>query len=450
MPAIRDFEQSLSNNSKPSYAKWRSVDLHNHSPASHDYCGDKLSAADDAVQRLSLADVDIVMFTDHHALPDRSFVEKVQRQSRKTVLRGTELNIFVDAWSKPPAKVQKQAFFHLIVGFSPEVDADYWFTHVNQTCGRQTRNVAGNMIMGLTSRMEEICGILKNADALIIPAHLHKKHDAFKSRSIDDIYTDEEFLKLASDYFTALEVTDLRTANFFDGKHAETQMLQKSCIWSSDSHNVTNIGKRVTYVQMEEPTFAELKSGLEIPSRVRLEQPQLPPSYIIGLNICGQFFEDLWLSFSPNCNALIGVKGSGKTSVLECLRFALGGLVPDSRIDEVKSHLSHILGQSGRIRVLVRRVDGARLLIERSISKPEIYRLVFEDDRCEEVRNPDALMFTSFILGWHEIEQAATDSGVRQAYLDTIADREQIRQLQEVADDGMGQIRSLHEQVANR
>ena len=59
-------------------------------------------------------------------------------------------------------------------------------------------------------------------------------------------------------------------------------------------------------------------------------------------------------------------------------------------------------------------------------------------------------MFPSFILGWHEIEQAATDPDVRQAYLDTIADREEIRQLQEAADDAMGKIRSLHEQVVNR
>ena len=39
---------------------------------------------------------------------------------------------------------------------------------------------------------------------------------------------------------------------------------------------------------------------------------------------------------------------------------------------------------------------------------------------------------------------------MRQAYLDTIANREDIRQLQETADNAMGKIRSLHEQVVNR
>ena len=128
----------------------------------------------------------------------------------------------------------------------------------------------------------------------------------------------------------------------------------------------------------------------------------------------------------------------------------MGSLVPESRKEEGQSHLSHILGQGGTVRVLVKREDGAKVLVERSVSAPDVFRLIFEDDRCEEVRNPDALMFPSFILGWHEIEQAATDPDVRQAYMDTIADREEIRQLQEAADDAMGKIRSLHKQVVNR
>ncbi len=450
MPIIDEFESTLSKHSKPSYAEWRPVDLHNHSPASFDYEGNTTGAVGAAISHLSTANVDVVMLTDHHTLPDQGFVDKVQRGTGKTILRGVELNIFVDAWGKPQSKVQKKPYFHLLVGFSPTTDADYWFKAVKQKCGHEEREVSGTNVPGLTSRVDEICDVLAESGAIIIPAHLHKSRDAFKSRSVDDIYVDEEFLKLVKNHFTALEVTDPKTAEFFDGKHEETGRLHKSCIWSSDAHDVESIGQRVTYVQMESPTFEELKASLEIPLRVSLEEPALPSSYIIGLNIRGQFFQDFWLSLSPNCNAMIGVKGSGKTSVLECLRFALGSLVPDSRKDEVQSHLSHILGESGSVRVLVRREDGAKVLVERNASNPDSFGLVFEDDRREDVRNPEALMFTSFILGWHEIEQAATDVAVRQAYLDTIADREKIRQLHEMADEGIGHIKSLHEQVANR
>ena len=312
MPIIQDFEASLYRFSKTKYGQWRRVDLHNHSPASHDYRGNKTTALKEGIDHLLATTVDVVMFTDHHMLPDAEFVERLKEGSGRTILRGTELNVFVDAWAKPESKIHKQAFFHLLVGFDPDVDADYWFSHVNKQCGYEARDVSGMQTRGLTASIPEICATLKEANALIIPAHLHKGSDAFRSRSVDDIYTDEEFLRLARDHFTALEVTDPQTAKFFDGEHRETGNLHKTCIRSSDAHDISSIGERTTWVQMESPTFRELKAGLEIPMRVSLEEPDLPASHVIGINIRGQFFSDLWLSLSPNCNAFIGVKGSGR------------------------------------------------------------------------------------------------------------------------------------------
>ena len=244
MPEIQEFEASLHRFSQARYGQWRTVDLHNHSPASHDFRGNKDTALDDAVAHLKAKSVDVVMFTDHHKLPDAAFVEQLSKRSGRTVLRGTELNVFVDAWSKPETKAQKQAFYHLLVGFDPEENADYWFTDLMKRCGNEERDVSGTMIPGLTAPAPDICKRLQDANALIIPAHLHKRSDAFKSRSVDDIFMDAEFLKLAREHFTALEVTDLKTAEFFDGEHAETGNLRKTCIRSSDAHEVTGVQRQ--------------------------------------------------------------------------------------------------------------------------------------------------------------------------------------------------------------
>ena len=452
MSAIEQFEDELYQRSEFSFGRWHAVDLHNHSPASLDFRGNRNAALGEAAQHLEQAPVDIVMFTDHGKLPNRVFTEEVAKRSGKTILRGAELNVFVDAWGVPDSKVGKNMFFHLLVGFDPEAQQspDYWLTHLCRECAHEKRDLSGNSVQGFTSSIDNICDTLEGSGAIVIPAHLHTQNDPFKSRSVDDIYTDREFLRLAKTRFTALEIKNLATAEFFDGKHDETDNLLKTCIRSSDAHEVASIGNRVTYVQMERPTFAELKAGLQMPFRVSLEEPDTPESYIIGLNIQGQFFTNLWLSFSPNCNAFIGVKGSGKTSVLECLRFALGSPVPESRKEEVDNHLQSILGPAGVVRVLVKREDGAKVLVKRSISSPQVFELTFRDDRKEEVQNSDALMFPSYILGWHEIEQAATEPKIRQVYLDTIAGREQIRQLKESADVNAGQVRHLHEQAVNR
>ena len=370
LPIISHFEEQLYKQSSSSFGKWMAVDLHNHSPASHDFKGERSTALDDAVVHMKQSSIDIVMFTDHQTLPDRRFTEEVARRSGKSVLRGTEVNIFVDAWAKPQDKIDKQIFFHLLVGFDPEADEDpdYWFAHLMRECNIETRNIEGTNVQGFTDPVEKICEVLAQSGSIMIPAHLHTGKNVVKSRSIDDIYTDTEFLRLASTHFTALEVTNLKTAEFFDGEHEETGFLQKTCIRSSDAHEIESIGKRFTYVQMEEPSFAELRAGLEMPFRVSLEHPSIPDSYVIGINIQGHFFRDLWLSLSPYCNAFIGVKGSGKTSVLECLRFVLGAQVPESRQEDVENHLQSILGPAGSVQVLVKRKDGAKILIKRSIS----------------------------------------------------------------------------------
>ena len=65
MPVIQEFEASLHRFSHARYGQWRTVDLHNHSPASHDFGGNKDTALDDAVAHLIAKPVDVVMFTDH-------------------------------------------------------------------------------------------------------------------------------------------------------------------------------------------------------------------------------------------------------------------------------------------------------------------------------------------------------------------------------------------------
>ena len=122
MPIIEQFENELYKRSESAFGRWYAVDLHNHSPASHDFRGNRETAVDDAVQHLQQKSVDIVMFTDHGKLPDRHFTEEVARRSNKTILRGAELNIFVDVWDKPEDKIEKNLFFHLLVGFDPEAN----------------------------------------------------------------------------------------------------------------------------------------------------------------------------------------------------------------------------------------------------------------------------------------------------------------------------------------
>jgi DNA repair exonuclease SbcCD ATPase subunit len=224
--------------------------------------------------------------------------------------------------------------------------------------------------------------------------------------------------------------------------------LHKACIQSSDSHHPDKLGWRPSYLQLQELNYEQLKTGLELPFRCSLQVPDPPASYIIGVHVQGQFISDLWLSFSPYCNALIGVKGSGKTSLLESLRFVLGADVPESKPQVVNDHLNAILGPGGKVTVLVQRKDGTKLLIHRSFAD-KAFVVTFDDDRTERFTHAESLQFPAYILGWHEIEQAATDINIRRLYMDTIAGKERVRTLTEQAEAAAAGIKNDHERAAS-
>jgi len=450
MGRVAEFEAELQRKAKPKFAYWHAIDLHNHTPDSEDYQYRAADVVDKMAEKINSAGLSVVMFTDHNQLPDAALVKQLADKTGRLILRGAELNVFVDAWTKPPGKVDKNLFFHVLVGFDPASSQppDYWMADIRRHCKEEVRTSGGKELRGISASLDRLHEVLKDANAILIAAHLHSTHDAFKSRSIDDIYDDPAFLRHAREHLTALEVTKETTAAFFDGKHTETGNLRKTCIVSSDSHEPDKLGWRPSYLQMQEPTYEELKSGLELPFRVSLKPPPVPVTYIVGVHVHGQFISDLWLSFSPHCNGLIGVKGSGKTSILESLRFVLGADVPQTRAPAVNEHLNAILGPGGKVTALVNRADGAKVLIERAFAD-KTFVLTFEDDRQERLSRPEALLFPAYILGWHEIEQAATEVNIRRLYIDTVAVREQVRFLTEKAEAAAASIRSDHERAAN-
>ncbi len=445
MSVVDDFENRLNANATPC-AKWHKIDLHNHSPASHDFRGNKETAVADFASQICAQRLSIVMFTDHECLPDVGFISALSEQTGSLILAGLEVNVFVDAFGKPADRVDKEICFHLLIGFDPNGSNTpaYWVEHLYRECRTETRTFGNTSMKGIVAPIEKIFETLRDSGAFLIPAHLHSGKDAFRSRSVDVVYSDGEFLRWAKSFFTALDVRSDATANYFDGKHTETDLIDISCIKSSDAHQASDLGTFPTWVQMESVSFAELRAALELPSRVCRQQPPTPTSYVAGLHVEGQFMRDYWMTLSPHLNVLIGVKGSGKTSILECLRFALGSEVPHERQSEVAKHLNAILGPAGKVQLLLRRDDGARLLVERRVTDRK-FRIRFEDDREVEVDSPESLRFPAAVLGWHEIEHAATERQIRRLHMDAIAGRDEIKALTDAAQLQALSIRQLHE-----
>jgi hypothetical protein len=208
---IAQFEEQLSTGSGPG-ARWLKTDFHIHMPGSADYEYKGADALQQMAQKLRAGAYDVVVVLKHQEYPSPAELADLQRLVPNIkLLPAAEINVFVDAMG---AKVAKDHFFHAIVVSDPDAGAAY--SYPLERAKRELSYRNGDYPAGFTSSILDVGRFLQKEGALFIPAHLHQSKPPHHSRSIDDIYEDEAFLRFIRDgAFSALEVRQISTAAVF-------------------------------------------------------------------------------------------------------------------------------------------------------------------------------------------------------------------------------------------
>ena len=95
----------------------------------------------------------------------------------------------------------------------------------------------------------------------------------------------------------------------------------------SDSNSLASIGRQATYIKMSSITVEGLREAfLDWESRIRLKEELEKENYamIIGATWGGGgcFLDNQIIHFNKNLNTIIGGKGTGKSTIIETLRYA--------------------------------------------------------------------------------------------------------------------------------
>ena len=110
-----------------------------------------------------------------------------------------------------------------------------------------------------------------------------------------------------------------------DNHYRRTRKI--ALINASDVATAEDVEKAGTssFIKMTQPCFSSFKMAFKDPqSRVRIEIPDTHYySQIEEIKIQGGYFDDLSVNISQHMNAIIGGRGTGKSTLLECLRYAL-------------------------------------------------------------------------------------------------------------------------------
>lgn len=96
----------------------------------------------------------------------------------------------------------------------------------------------------------------------------------------------------------------------------------------SDPHAYEDMGSRFTWLKMEVPDVEGIRLALLDPeSRLRRMAAGIPGQNYPSLRRISirntDFFDSYEVSFNPSLNTIIGGRGSGKSTILECIRYAL-------------------------------------------------------------------------------------------------------------------------------
>lgn len=123
-----------------------------------------------------------------------------------------------------------------------------------------------------------------------------------------------------------------------NGKNRDYGFKSIALIQTSDNRKSTHedLGRYTTWIKWAEPTAEALRQAcLAKNSRISQDLPVLPPVFITSLDVSNsKFLGRIYIEFNRQYNAIIGGRGTGKSTILEYLRWCLCDQCPDFSKEE--------------------------------------------------------------------------------------------------------------------
>lgn len=394
-------------------AKFYRCDLHVHTPASNDY-EDRSVTNEQIIDECVNKNLDIIAITDHNIVGDIENLRKIGKKRGIFVIPGIEISV--------------GEFGIHIIALLDEVGYENKFNALLSRLGifhpfRGKREALSN-----TSIMQALDEI-REFNGLIIAAHTDSTNGL-----TEDLRGEGRTAIIKSRKIDALEITKMETSIRFDGSDPVYQ-VKIPCIQSSDSHSLSELGRKITRMKMETPSFEGLRQAfIDSESRIRFEEEidTIVPK-IIELEIQGGFLNGLQIKFNDNLNCIIGGRGAGKSTLIELIRFLLDSPPTTERI--LKRHhemIEKLLGNG-----LVRGI------IDTGTNQYEIKRQLGEDLKIYK----DGVLIENLILeelfpivaySEMEIEESARIYESQLELIDKfVEDSEELKRLEQLAIDAL-------------
>jgi len=442
-------------------ARFRRVAFHLHSPDSKDWPREGSDNVRNARSRFSAATgpqefagelrqhLELAAITDHMRCEFATKVSaEVGSNDEFIVLPGMEVNF------RPEAALGC-ARIHLLVILpqgSPKECFERLFACLPGIPANDTARTGSHEVTGVSLRqwVERVHG----ENGICIAAHVDN------SQGVRRLFrqTSRETLKLFSDadskeleqqneigdalknYLFQSNLDAVEVAKTTDGPYYRwfSTIEGKTC-WipttlTFDAHSVEEFAKsdRITHVKMTRLGLAGLKSAFEFPdTRIRFPDnlPSPPSPTLLGIQVIGDarsFFGEVTVALTENLNCLIGARGSGKSTVVEALRYVFGYNRTLGELEKLQTTIrdmqrANLVGCL--IRVVYRTSSGDERVLEATFDEKSDYVTKVYTKQGEFINVADVEACGDYplrLFGWSEIETLGRSPARQRDLLDRL------------------------------
>lgn len=312
-------------------SRWYKFDFHTHTPASSDHKAPDETETD-WLKALMLAEVDCVALTDHVSGGWINRIKSTYAELDTSEEWYRPLNIFPGSEITVTTGLGR---VHVLALFDPSCD-EATITGVLGMCGI-LKDHGDAEVTSTTKSVDNVIDIVQEAGGIAIPAHIDGKKGL--------LHNTQNWNQELERWLRKIEAAECINLQFLDGVDHQ---LQKACshlalVQGSDAHKSSQLGRRATWIKMSKPSIEGLKLALHdhifCVDHGEEDPNSLPNLYLSELNIekmahCGKRpGHPAVFKLHPLFNAVIGGRGSGKSTFIESIRLALG------RENEVKELL---------------------------------------------------------------------------------------------------------------
>ena len=265
--------------------------------------------------------LDLIVITDHNTM---AWYYKIDEAAKRriskpfTVLPGAEITCYGGT--------------HIIAIFNPQHSIEQWKNlSIKLDFDDEVETIDGP----ITIRSEiEVVKAINEVGALSYIPHLdNNKHRYTIKHVIEDLSGKSKIQLLTDPCLNALGFSQYDHHRFIKAELCDSSSKYKrdaplAYLQDSDAHTLDDIGNKPMFFKMSEPCFESLRFCFDDPD-LRIYPPDYPigngSPYIIGVAINGGIFLDddkkdwLFVRFNESLNCIIGAKGTGKSTLLNCV-----------------------------------------------------------------------------------------------------------------------------------